>query len=165
MTFAVIGLLAGGLFLIPRLATEARTFLKSLTPLVKNVRLWVNVLTRHGLLWIYQGAAFCLFVRSFTPVQWTDAGILTTCFAFAWIVGFLSFLTPGGLGVREGLLTLLFANDMSISHATRVALLCRVWMLSAEIVFAGIAYTWRADRFSKCFFNLAIRKCRSVFST
>ena len=140
LTFAVMGLLAGLLFLIPRLATHARTFLKSLTPLVKNAGLWVNVLTSHGLLWICQGAAFCLFVRSFTPVQWTDAGILTACFAFAWIVGFLSFLTPGGLGVREGLLALLLANYMPVSHATRVALLCRVWMLSAEIVLAGIAF-------------------------
>ena len=55
VTLAVIGLLAGGLFLIPRRATDARTFLKSLAPLLKNVRLWVNVLTCHGLLWMCQG--------------------------------------------------------------------------------------------------------------
>ena len=140
LTFAVMGFLAGLLFFIPRLATHARTFLKSFTPLLKNAGLWVNVLTSHALLWICQGAAFCIFVRSLAPVAWTDAGILTACFAFAWIVGFLSFLTPGGLGVREGLLALLLANYMPVSHATRVALLCRVWMLSAEIVLAGIAF-------------------------
>lgn len=148
LTVAVMGFLAGLLFLTPRLATHARVFVKSLTPLLKDMRLWGNVLTGHGLLWFCQGLAFCLFVRSFTPVQWTDAGILTASFAFAWIVGFLSFLTPGGLGIREGLLALLLANDMSAAEATRVALLCRVWMLSAEIVLAGIAF-W-IDRKMRC---------------
>ena len=92
------------------------------------------------LLWICQGFAFFLFVQSFASVQWTDAGVLTACFAFAWIIGFLSFLTPGGLGIREGLLGLLLANYMPAPQATLVALLCRVWMLSAEIVLAGVAF-------------------------
>ena len=73
-------------------------------------------------------------------MRWADAGILTACFAFAWIVGFLSFLTPGGLGIREGLLGLLLSNYMIPSQATNVALLCRLWMLSAEILLAGTAF-------------------------
>ena len=47
--------------------------------------------------------------------------------AFAWIIGFLSFLTPGDLGIREGLLGLLLANYIPIQQATLAALLCRVW--------------------------------------
>ena len=140
LVFAVTGLLAGGLFLIPKLADHARQFLKSLSPLMKNTSLWVNVLVSHVLLWICQGIAFFLFVRSFAPVQWADVGVLTACFAFAWVVGFLSFLTPGGLGIREGLLGVLLANYMPETQATFLALLCRLWMLSAEILLAGIAF-------------------------
>ena len=140
LTLVVIGILVGILFLIPRLATHARAFLKPVTLLLKNVQLWVKVLVSHSLLWICQGLAFYLFVKSFAPVQWADAGVLTACFAFAWIVGFLSFLTPGGLGVREGLLALLLANYMPAPQATLVALVCRVWMLSAEILLAGTAF-------------------------
>jgi len=79
-------------------------------------------------------------------VQWTDAWGLTACFAFAWIVGFLSFLTPGGLGIREGLLSLLLSRYMPTPQATLVALLCRVWMLSAEIVLAGVAFMLNRTR-------------------
>ena len=140
LTLAVMGLLTGILLLIPKLATHGRTFLKSLAPLLKNVRLWGTVLTNHVLFWIWIGFAFFLFVRSLVPVAWTQAGVLCACFAFAWIVGFLSFLTPGGLGVREGLLGILLANYMPVPQATLVALLCRVWMLSAEILLAGIAF-------------------------
>lgn len=140
LTIVVIGILAGILLLIPRLATHTRQFLKTLTPLLKNGGVWGNVIIVHSLLWLCQGLAFFLFVRSFAPVPWTDAGVLTACFAFAWIVGFLSFLTPGGLGIREGLLGLLLANYMPAPQATLVALLCRLWMLSAEMLLALIAF-------------------------
>ena len=45
-----------------------------------------------------------------------------------------------GLGIREGLLGLLLANYMPAPQATLIALICRVWMLSAEIVLAGVAF-------------------------
>lgn len=140
LSLACIAILIGALFLIPKVSTHAREFLKTLTPPGQHSRLWINVIAGHVLLWICQGLAFFLFVKSLAPVAWTDAGILTACFAFAWIIGFLSFLTPGGLGIREGLLGLLLANYMPASQATLVALLCRVWMLSAEIVLAGVAF-------------------------
>ena len=138
---ACISVFIAILFLIPKVSTHARRFLKTLTSLGQHSRLWINVIAGHVLLWICQGFAFFLFVKSLAPLAWTDAGILAACFAFAWVVGFLSFLTPGGLGIREGLLGLLLANYMPAPQATLVALLCRVWMLSAEIVLAGIAFT------------------------
>lgn len=148
LTFVVVGLLAGILFCIPKLADRVKAFLKTLRQLVKKSRLWGNVLAVHSLLWICQGFAFFLFVKSFAPVEWTEAGVLSACFAFAWVVGFLSFLTPGGLGIREGLLGLLLANYMPATQATLVALLCRLWMLSAEMLLALIAF-W-IDRKMRC---------------
>ena len=139
-TIAVMGILAGILILIPRITQYVKGVVKTSIPILGNARLWGKVLASHSLLWICQGGAFFLFLRSLAPVQWTDAGILTACFAFAWIVGFLSFLTPGGLGIREGLLGLLLSNYMIPSQATLVALLCRLWMLSAEILLAGTAF-------------------------
>ena len=140
LTLAIMAVIAGFVFLLPKLAHHACEFLKTFTPLFKKSRLWVSILASHSMLWICQGIAFFFFVRSSVPVPWTDAGILTACFAFAWIVGFLSFLTPGGLGIREGLLGLLLANYMPASQATCLALLCRLWMLSAESLLAGTAF-------------------------
>lgn len=140
LTVVVVIILAGVLSCVPKLAAHARQFLNTLVPLLGNARLCVNVLISHSLLWCCQGLAFFLFVRSFSPVPWTEIGLLTACFAFAWIVGFLSFLTPGGLGIREGLLGLFLANYMPTSQAVLVALLCRLWMLLAEMVLAGMAF-------------------------
>lgn len=141
LILAAIGVVAGVLFCIPKITNSARQLLKTLVLLGQNSRLWVKVLAGHILLWSCQGIAFFLFVRSLTPISWRDTGVLTACYAFAWIVGFLGFLTPGGLGIREGLLGLLLANYMPAAQATLVALLCRVWMLSAEMILAGLAFS------------------------
>ena len=152
-TLAVIGAIAGVLFLIPKVSVHARQTLKTFQEIGQpfcQKSFWlstaslredggVGILASHILLWICQGFAFYLFVRSLAPVAWTDAGTLTACYAFAWIVGFLSFLTPGGLGIREGLLGLLLSSCMPVTQAKLIALLCRLWMLSTEIILAGIA--------------------------
>ena len=141
-----IGIVTSILFLIPKMSSKARQFLKTLqqigTPLLQKhfLKQWFNIFQAHILLWCCQGLAFFLFVKSLASVQWEDVGVFSACYAFAWIVGFLSFLTPGGLGVREGLLGLLLANYMPTSQATLIALLCRVWTLSAEIILAGYAF-------------------------
>ncbi|MCY3740945.1 MAG: hypothetical protein OXH00_07985 [Candidatus Poribacteria bacterium] len=153
-TLAVVGAIAGMLFLIPKVSVHARQALKTLREIGQpfcQKSFWcsaaclrgdggVGILASHILLWSCQGFAFYLFVRSLAPVAWADAGILTACYAFAWIVGFLSFLTPGGLGIREGLLGLLLSSYMPVPQATLVALLCRIWMLSAELILASIAF-------------------------
>ena len=139
LMLACVGILIGILLLIPRVSAHARQFLKTFVPLLGNVWFCGKILIFHCLLWICQGLAFFLFVRSLAPVFWTDTGVLSACFAFAWIVGFLSFLTPVGLGIREGLLGLLLTNYMPAPQATLIALLCRIWMLSAEILLAATA--------------------------
>lgn len=140
-----VGLMVGLLVLMLSISAQARHVLSTLQqtsePLFCNpfLKKWWGILAGHVLLWLCFGSAFFLFVRSLTPVPWHLAGIFIACYAFAWVCGFLSFLTPSGLGVRESLLTLLLSTYMPASQATLVALLCRVWMLSAELVLAGIA--------------------------
>lgn len=146
LTIAVVGLLIGFVFLLATVSSKARQFLKTLRSTGAALfskpfaQMWLSVFVSHLLLWCCQGMAFFLFVKSLSPVLWGDAFWLTGCFAFAWIVGFLSFLTPGGLGIREGLLGVLLANYMPETQATFLALLCRLWMLTAEILLALIAF-------------------------
>lgn len=144
--FVVVGIIVGMFLVIPILLTHARRFLGTLFDTGKSLfdksfwTQWFNIIVAHILLWSCQGIAFYLFVRSLDPVPFSYAGTVIACYAFAWICGFLSFLTPSGLGIREGLLALLLANYMPGPKATLVALICRVWMLSAEIVLAGVAF-------------------------
>ena len=52
----------------------------------------------------------------------------------AWLVGYLSFVTPMGLGVREGAFIVLTGQQIGVPQAAFIALLSRVILISAELV-------------------------------
>lgn len=61
---------------------------------------------------------------------------------FALLIGVLSFITPTGLGVREGVLTVCFSKIMDVGLAGFVSLFARVMLIVAELVFVSIAFLW-----------------------
>lgn len=91
--------------------------------------------------WASYGVAFYLFVCSLQPVPIHDLPALGATFAAAWVIGFLSFLTPGGLGVREGALAYLLSFWLPAPVAIVVSLLSRIWVITGEMLGVGIA--WR----------------------
>lgn len=52
----------------------------------------------------------------------------------------MSLVTPGGLGVREGVLSVLLTFCLPPATATLVALLSRVWAICVEIILASVAW-------------------------
>lgn len=93
--------------------------------------------------WLIMGSAFALLAASFTPVTPQQAAALVATWAAAYIIGYLSMLTPGGLGVREGVMILLLAPLFPAPVPTIIALAARLWMVIAEVVGAGIALVLR----------------------
>lgn len=65
---------------------------------------------------------------------------LTGYFVLSLIIGFLSFITPTGLGVREGAIALGLSHVMTMSLASFSALFARVAVVTAEILFVFLAY-------------------------
>jgi hypothetical protein len=61
-------------------------------------------------------------------------------FAGAWVLGFLSFLAPGGLGVREGILVYLLGFHLPSHVAIVVTLLSRLWVTAAELMGTALAF-------------------------
>jgi hypothetical protein len=101
--------------------------------------------------WLLYGTAFYLFATSLSssaavgPLATWSGFLSVLCLHTAsWIVGFVAFLTPGGLGVREASLSYLLAGMMPAGAATLVALLARLWITLAELL--AIAIAWRVGR-------------------
>lgn len=92
------------------------------------------------LLWAFLGIAFFLFIKSLTLVSTSQLPVVTGTYAVAWSIGFLSIITPSGLGVREGILSLLLTSVLPPATAMLVALLSRLWTLGAELLLGGIAF-------------------------
>ncbi|MGH2479210.1 MAG: hypothetical protein ACRDHW_06110, partial [Ktedonobacteraceae bacterium] len=93
--------------------------------------------------WSVAGSAFfvlLLALWSNTPlIVWP---ICIGIYALAWDIGFVSFITPSGLGFREGAIVGLFALAFPLPTglAAIIALLSRFVSTVAELLCVSIAY-------------------------
>jgi hypothetical protein len=93
--------------------------------------------------WLLWGAAFCALafgIGQYSAIQMAAlAPHLIVLYSVAYAVGFVSFLTPSGLGVREGALYLLLAPLLGGGAVTVLALAMRVWTTLGELIAAGVS--------------------------
>lgn len=99
-------------------------------------RLALALYLGYCLFWLVCGAGFWLLASAVgaaggSPWLWVGA------FAAAYVAGYLSLLTPSGIGVREGVLALLLAAVAPGSAVAVAAIAARVWMTLGELVAAA----------------------------
>jgi glycosyltransferase 2 family protein len=92
--------------------------------------------------WWIQGLTLGLTIQAVStePVNWGDWPFWTGSAAVAVVGGFIAIFSPGGLGVREGLLMELLSRQLGSREAVLVAVLLRGVMLAGEILVAGALY-------------------------
>ncbi|MEJ2334056.1 MAG: lysylphosphatidylglycerol synthase domain-containing protein [Gemmatimonadales bacterium] len=94
--------------------------------------------------WVY-GAGFWFLVAGVSEAPVSDIRTLTGVFAASYVAGYLSMVTPGGLIVREGAMTVLLAaaTPLPAAAAVGIALLARLWTIVSELAAFGIAVLLR----------------------
>jgi uncharacterized membrane protein YbhN (UPF0104 family) len=92
--------------------------------------------------WWIQGLTlgFTIQAVSSEPLAIGDWPFWTGTAAIALVGGFIAVFTPGGLGVREGLLMELLSQDVGPHEAVLVAVLLRGAALAGELLTAGALY-------------------------
>jgi glycosyltransferase 2 family protein len=93
--------------------------------------------------WFIAGCAFYFLLLALWPQAPRLAlPICIGIYAIAWDVGFVSFITPSGLGFREGAIVGLFALALPLPGALAaiLAVLSRLVSTLAELVCVSLAY-------------------------
>jgi uncharacterized membrane protein YbhN (UPF0104 family) len=76
-----------------------------------------------------------LFVAAFEPATTANPRFVAGTVAAAYLVGYLFFVVPAGIGVLEGAMVLLLAQVMPHpAGALVVGALSRVWFTAAELL-------------------------------
>jgi glycosyltransferase 2 family protein len=88
--------------------------------------------------WILYGAAFALFIHSVAGVGPESVLPLAGVNALSFLVGYLVFLPPAGLGAREGVMAVLLRPFAPVAIAAVLAVLARLWTVAAELLAAGL---------------------------
>jgi uncharacterized membrane protein YbhN (UPF0104 family) len=67
---------------------------------------------------------------------------LIGAWSFSATVGLVSLFAPYGLGVKEGILTLLLSMYMPTGTAAAVAILSRIWSISGDLLSTALLLIW-----------------------
>lgn len=146
-----IPLLLGGLH--PRVLTRALSFgMRKMgkEPVAFSLRYRdVLAITLYwALSWLVAGAGFFLLVRSLvtTPLPGGALAIAAGIYAAGWDVGFLSFITPSGIGFREVVIAALLTSSLLVTGpsaaglALVVAFVARLLSTGAELLCISVAH-------------------------
>lgn len=93
--------------------------------------------------WIIAGSAFYILILAFgINAPLATLPVCIGIYAIIWDIGFLSFITPSGLGFREGVAVVLLVPALALAPApaTVIAVLSRLVSTAAELLCVSIAY-------------------------
>ena len=96
------------------------------------------------MMWLTNGVAFYLFITSITSLALENIFAFIAMNAAAYWIGYVSFLTPSGLGAREGMLALMLSTFFPMPIAVALSLVTRLWTTAGELL--GVSLVWLADR-------------------
>jgi hypothetical protein len=144
----------GLLLLQPRILEGALNWLlrKVKRPPIRVLLTWRQIwllIGRYVIVWVMMGLSFAALVRALTPIDWAAVPYLVATWAAAYVIGYLTLLTPAGLGVREGALALLLFAIMPQGVAAVIAIVARLWMVAGEVLGAGVALIVRGQVWRK----------------
>ncbi len=106
----------------------------------------LGLLLWYSLVWTVFGAATALVYRSFSGVPSVTMLWLIGINVAAWFIGYISIITPMGLGVREVAFVKLAAGILPNALASLIALVSRLWFVLSELVFLGLVILWDAAK-------------------
>ncbi len=101
----------------------------------------MGLLAGYLLIWGFVGVAFFVLLNAVHPLPLTWLPTVAAIYAASWIAGFLT-PAPSGLGVREGAMILLLGQYLPVPAVTATAILFRIWLILAEVLWAAVATRW-----------------------
>ena len=100
----------------------------------------------YCVVWIIFGISFYFFINFIYEIPAKYFFLLVGVYPASWVLGTLSFLTPSGIGITEGILVALLTFYFPLPVAIIISLSSRIWLSFGELICFGIAAT--IDKFS-----------------
>ena len=88
--------------------------------------------------WIAVGSGALVALTGLVTGDAPSLGWMVGAYALAWMIGFVTPLAPGGLGVREAVLTSLLAPIYGLGAAAVIAIGLRLVHMAADLLASGV---------------------------
>ena len=113
-----------------------------------NIRQSVWLFILFMIPWFVFGLSFWLIARSLTFLPFVQYFKLTSIMVGATVIGFLAVFSPGGLGIREGMIVILLSSmtEYSVTFASAVAVSYRFVTVIVELIAFGLTWVLKGKR-------------------
>jgi uncharacterized membrane protein/uncharacterized membrane protein YbhN (UPF0104 family) len=145
LSITVVGFIASVLLFAYHTKLKIKLFV--LPPFPPQEMLFLIFLST--LLFLFFGLGYFFTFISFISLNPNLIWQLTGLSVLSFLVGYLSLLTPSGIGVREGALVVALSKIMSTAAAGFVSLFARFILIVAEIIFVLLSYLWSMTKNKK----------------
>jgi len=91
---------------------------------------------------ILLGFGFYLFINSIIYIPISKLPYLILCINLSGLLGMLAIFSPAGLGARESSIIFLLTKIMSVTIASVISIISRLWFVLGEIIVLGLVYIY-----------------------
>jgi hypothetical protein len=110
-----------------------------------NFSSWSTIFFIFIISWILYGIGLFFSISSFSLVVEIDLNfvlLVTSINSFSWIIGFIVFFIPAGIGIRETILNYLLINllFLPVNLSSSIAITNRIITLFAELILLICSY-------------------------
>jgi len=99
----------------------------------------ISALCWGGLGWIFYFIGWKFLGFTFESFSYINLYLLCAIYSIAWLIGFLSIITPSGIGVRE-MAFILLTPEFGNTNMAIIAVIIRLWLLIDDIVLSVIFF-------------------------
>jgi hypothetical protein len=119
-----------------KLRRQVQRFILGVRPLTFKNTVWA--LGVYGIYSVLQLVFIVLIAASFADLSLTQVLIIAGAWGVSITLGWVTFLVPVGLGVRDGLAFVLFAQVLDAPTASLVVAASRIVMIGVDLIFVGM---------------------------
>ena len=104
---------------------------------------WAGAFQISGLfvlMWCAYLTVWWAFAQTFPALDGINIWLLCASYSIAWVAGYLSALTPAGLGVREAGFFALASSVTSLSNLTFLAVFIRLWQVGLDLLLFALFF-------------------------
>ena len=120
------------------IALVNKYFNKNIQPMPSSTSMLINIQVMYVFSWLLAAVAGYYLVKGIglTTSSMTIFSLLASM-SLSWVAGYLAVVTPGGLGVREGVMLLMLNHVVDVQTVLLFPIVSRILLLLAE-AFLGL---------------------------
>ncbi len=134
-------------FIVTTLNTLSKRFPKVV--LEFNPSYFLHVVLLFILRFLVIGTSLYFLITLVYPITLRELPTIIGMYSLSWLMGYIVIFAPGGLGVTEGVLTLLLSYLIPSALAATIAIVFRILLLLTEVILVIITKTFLVSPKSK----------------